>query len=147
MNLERLKKGNLKLLILECLNEKPMHAYEIMKTIEKKFGGIYKPSPGSLYPVLKSLISQNFVGVEEKDSKKIYYITEDGKKEYLMIKEKVNTFFATHNEYRRLVSQLINFGFLLYNYKDVLDEKKYKEISEILNKCEKEIESKLNEQK
>ncbi|WP_246253056.1 PadR family transcriptional regulator [Acidianus brierleyi] len=147
MNLERLKKGKLKLLILECLNEKPMHAYEIMKTIEKKFGGIYKPSPGSLYPVLKGLMSQNLIGVEEKDSKKIYYITEDGKKEYLRIKEKVNTFFATHSEYRRLVSELINLGFFLYNYKDILDEEKYKEISEILNNCKKEIENRLNERK
>jgi DNA-binding PadR family transcriptional regulator len=147
MNLERLKKGKLKLLILECLNEKPMHAYEIMKTIEKKFGGIYKPSPGSLYPVLKSLISQNLIRVEEKDSKKIYYITDKGESEYLRIKEKVNTFFATHSEYRRLISELINLGFFLYKYKDSLDEEKYEEISKILNKCKEEMENKLNERK
>jgi DNA-binding PadR family transcriptional regulator len=145
INLERLKKGKLKFLILECLNEKPMHTYEIIKTIEKKFGGIYKPSPGSVYPVLKNLINQKLVGVDERDSKKVYYITEEGRAEYSRMKEKISTFFATHNEYRKLVSKLMDVGLLLYSYKEELREEKYEKVSQIVDKCREEIESILRE--
>lgn len=147
MNLERLRKGTLKLLILEALNDKPMHAYEIIKSIEKKFHGIYKPSPGSLYPVLKQLIESGMITVEEKDDKKIYIITDKGKEAFNKMKTEMKNVFTKNNQYRKLVSQLFEIGLIIYNFRDKLSEEDYEKINNIINGCKNEIEDLLNKLK
>jgi Transcriptional regulator PadR-like family len=47
--------GHLKFVILRLLDEKPRHGYEIIKEIEERFGGMYSPSPGTVYPTLTML--------------------------------------------------------------------------------------------
>ncbi|AEE92938.1 transcriptional regulator, PadR-like family [Acidianus hospitalis W1] len=147
MNLERLRKGTLKLLILEALNDKPMHAYEIIKSIEKKFHGIYKPSPGSLYPVLKQLIESGMITVEEKDDKKIYIITDKGKEAFNKMKTEMKNVFTKNNQYRKLVNQLFEIGLIIYNFRDKLSEEDYEKINNIINECKNEIEDLLNKLK
>ncbi|PVU74008.1 PadR family transcriptional regulator [Acidianus hospitalis] len=147
MNLERLRKGTLKLLILEALNDKPMHAYEIIKSIEKKFHGIYKPSPGSLYPVLKQLIESGMINVEEKDDKKIYIITDKGKEAFNKMKTEMKNVFTKNNQYRKLVNQLFEIGLIIYNFRDKLSEEDYEKINNIINGCKNEIEDLLNKLK
>ncbi|MDT7900817.1 MAG: PadR family transcriptional regulator [Acidianus sp.] len=147
MNLERLRKGTLKLLILEALNDKPMHAYEIIKSIEKKFHGIYKPSPGSLYPVLKQLIGSGMITVEEKDDKKIYIITDKGKEAFNKMKTEMKNVFTKNNQYRKLVNQLFEIGLIIYNFRDKLSEEDYEKINNIINGCKNEIEDLLNKLK
>jgi DNA-binding PadR family transcriptional regulator len=147
MNLERLRKGTLKLLILEALNDKPMHAYEIIKSIEKKFHGIYKPSPGSLYPVLKQLIEIGMITVEEKDDKKIYIITDKGKEAFNKMKTEMKNVFTKNNQYRKLVNQLFEIGLIIYNFRDKLSEEDYEKINNIINGCKNEIEDLLNKLK
>ncbi len=147
MNLERLRKGTLKLLILEALNEKPMHAYEIIKAIEKKFHGIYKPSPGSLYPVLKQLLESGMISMEEKDDKKIYIITDKGKETFGKMKNEMKNVFTKNNQYRKVVNQLFEIGLIIYNYRDKLNDNDYEKINEIINGCKSEIEDLLNKLK
>lgn len=147
MNLERLRKGTLKLLILEALNDRPMHAYEIIKSIEKKFHGIYKPSPGSLYPVLKQLIENGMITVEEKDDKKIYIITDKGKEAFNKMKTEMKNVFTKNNQYRKLVNQLFEIGLIIYNFRDKLSEEDYEKINNIINGCKNEIEDLLNKLK
>jgi len=43
------------LVILRLIDEKPRHGYEIIKEIEVRFGGMYSPSPGTVYPTLTML--------------------------------------------------------------------------------------------
>ncbi|HII41485.1 MAG TPA: PadR family transcriptional regulator, partial [Thermoplasmata archaeon] len=50
-----LAKGDFTGLLLVVLREKPMHGYEVMKALEERFHGFYKPSPGAIYPALRSL--------------------------------------------------------------------------------------------
>ena len=147
MNLERLRKGTLKLLILEALNDNPMHAYEIIKSIEKKFHGIYKPRPGSLYPVLKQLIESGMITVEEKDDKKIYIITDKGKEAFNKMKTEMKNVFTKNNQYRKLVNQLFEIGLIIYNFRDKLSEEDYEKINNIINGCKNEIEDLLNKLK
>lgn len=147
MNIERLKKGTLKLLILEALNDRPMHAYEIIKSIEKKFNGIYKPSPGSLYPVLKQLIESGMVVVDEKDNRKIYVITDRGREVFNKMKNEMKNFFTKNNQYRKLVNQLFEIGLIIYNFRDKLDDEDYEKINNIINECKKEVEDLLNKLK
>src|SRR5690349_21776415 len=47
--------GDLRLVLLSLIDEKPRHGYELIKELEQKFGGNYAPSPGSVYPTLTLL--------------------------------------------------------------------------------------------
>ena len=73
------RRGELKFVILGLLADKPMHGYEIMRTLEKESGGCYSPSPGSVYPTLQMLEDQGYVVAEPRDGKKVYAITEEGR--------------------------------------------------------------------
>jgi DNA-binding PadR family transcriptional regulator len=72
--------GHLKFVILQLLDEKPRHGYEIIKEIEEKFGGTYSPSPGTVYPTLTLLEDLGYARVlPEEGGKKIYEITDEGR--------------------------------------------------------------------
>src|SRR5476649_939310 len=47
--------GDLRFVILQLVAEKPRYGYELIKAIEEKFGGVYTPSPGVVYPTLTLL--------------------------------------------------------------------------------------------
>ena len=73
--------GDLKYVILRLLEEKPRHGYEIIKELESRFGGSYAPSPGTVYPTLTMLEDLGFARVvPEEGGKKIYEITDEGRK-------------------------------------------------------------------
>ena len=72
--------GDLKLVILSLIAEKPRHGYEIIKAIEDQLGGAYSPSPGTIYPTLTLLEELGYVTVRaEEGNKKLHTITEEGK--------------------------------------------------------------------
>lgn len=74
--------GELQLLILQLLAEKPSYGYELIKAIEEKMGGGYAPSPGVIYPTLTLLEERGFARVEPSDgSRKVYGITDEGRAE------------------------------------------------------------------
>ncbi len=64
--------------VLELLNEKPMKGSEIMTAISDKTMNRWKPSPGSIYPLLRNLESLELVTRNENGT---YSITETGKQE------------------------------------------------------------------
>jgi len=70
-----LAKGDFKFTIAS----KPMHGYEVMKSIEDRFHGIYKPSPGVIYPALRALRRLKYVRLEGAERRKVYRITASGK--------------------------------------------------------------------
>src|SRR3982750_797803 len=75
------EQGDLKYVILRLLEEKPRHGYEIIKDLEGRFGGSYAPSPGTVYPTLTMLEDLGYARVvPEEGGKKIYEITDEGRK-------------------------------------------------------------------
>jgi DNA-binding PadR family transcriptional regulator len=71
--------GDLRLVILQLISEKPRHGYELIKAIEEKTGGVYSPSAGVIYPTLTMLEELDQVTVSAGESgKKQYAITEAG---------------------------------------------------------------------
>lgn len=75
------EQGDLKYVILRLLEEKPRHGYDIIKELEGRFGGSYAPSPGTVYPTLTMLEDMGFARVvPEEGGKKIYEITDEGRK-------------------------------------------------------------------
>lgn len=72
-------RGDLKYVILRLLRTKPMHGYEIMQALEEESCGLYSPSAGTVYPALQMLQDQGYVVSEEREGKRVYSITEDGR--------------------------------------------------------------------
>ena len=75
----KLASGDLQLLILALLAEKPRHGYEVIKAVEERSHGFYVPSPGMVYPALTFLEELGHASVEEEGSKKLYHITDSGR--------------------------------------------------------------------
>lgn len=70
--------GGLGGIALLLLSERPLNGAELMDSIEKMTWGIWRPSPGSVYPTLAKLVEQ---GLVEKGPDGRYRITEKGKEE------------------------------------------------------------------
>jgi DNA-binding PadR family transcriptional regulator len=88
------EQGDLKYVILRLLEEKPRHGYEIIKELEGRFGGSYAPSPGTVYPTLTMLEDLGYARVvPEEGGKKIYEITDEGRKHLAEHSGTVNDIF------------------------------------------------------
>ncbi|EAZ89066.1 PadR family transcriptional regulator [Crocosphaera chwakensis] len=75
----RIPRGDIKYLLLSLLAEKPQHGYQLIREIELRWGGFYRPSPGSVYPTLQLLEEGNYLTSEQLEGKKVYTITDSGK--------------------------------------------------------------------
>lgn len=72
--------GDLRLVILALIAEKPRHGYEIIKAIEERLAGAYSPSPGVIYPTLTLLEEIGQVTATTEGSRKLYTVTEEGER-------------------------------------------------------------------
>jgi DNA-binding PadR family transcriptional regulator len=71
--------GDLRYVLLQLIAEKPRHGYELIKAIEEKFGGMYSPSPGVIYPTLTLLEELGHLRAETGGgTKRLYSTTEEG---------------------------------------------------------------------
>jgi DNA-binding PadR family transcriptional regulator len=77
----RARRGDMKPKILHLLKEKPMHGYEIISLMEEKSHGLWRPSAGSIYPNLQLLEEQDLVTGKVEAGKRVYSLTDKGKKE------------------------------------------------------------------
>ena len=57
-----------------------MHGYEIIKVLEARYKGFYRPSAGTIYPALRTLLKQRRVAVEGGERRKVYRITAAGRR-------------------------------------------------------------------
>lgn len=75
----RQRRGDIKFALLELLAEQPRHGYELIKELEQRYGGFYRPSPGSVYPTLQLLEDEGHLTSETVEGKRVYTITESGR--------------------------------------------------------------------
>ncbi len=92
-------KGFLRYYVLRLLNEKPMSGSEIMSEIEKRTDGHWKPSPGSIYPLIAWLQDKGYTkeASEKEAGIKRYILTDQGKallKEHVERKEELRRKFG-----------------------------------------------------
>jgi DNA-binding PadR family transcriptional regulator len=73
--------GEVRLALLSMQGEAPMHGYELMRRLEERSGGIYRASAGTVYPTLQQLEDEGLVSSEMQEGKKIYRLTDAGKRE------------------------------------------------------------------
>ena len=73
------EQGDLRLLLLKLISEKPRHGYELIKAVEDGVGGAYSPSPGVVYPTLTLLEDLGYAKVAEAEGgKKLFTVTPAG---------------------------------------------------------------------
>src|ERR1700683_4146027 len=90
----KLASGDLQLLVLALLAEKPRHGYEIIKELDERSKGFYSPSPGMVYPALTYLEEIGYATVEAEGSRKLYHITASGQAQLDENREVVDSMFA-----------------------------------------------------
>ncbi|GAA3461815.1 PadR family transcriptional regulator [Saccharothrix longispora] len=78
----RQRKGNVRAAVLALLAERPMHGYEMIQEIGRRTDGLWRPSPGSVYPTLQLLADEGLVAsTEEAGGKKLFTLTGSGQAE------------------------------------------------------------------
>lgn len=70
--------GELPLVLLALLAERPMHGYELMSTLGRLFAPRYRPSPGSIYPALEALEAEGLLAGESLGGRTTYRTTAEG---------------------------------------------------------------------
>ena len=82
-------RGLLTLFVLHSLNKEPKSGYDLLKEIEQKTKGLWVPSKGTLYPILRQLEDEELIQVVEKGkrSKNVFELTPKGKETLIGIRE------------------------------------------------------------
>jgi len=75
----RVRRGDVRSAILALLAEEPRNGYQIIQELVERSGGIWRPSPGSVYPALQQLEDEGLVRAEEQDGRRQYHLTDAGR--------------------------------------------------------------------
>src|SRR5271165_5167649 len=87
--------GELRLVILALVAEKPRHGYEIIKELGERVGGDYSPSPGVVYPTLTLLEEMGYASAStDQAGRKLYTLTPEGEKALADNRAQVDAIFA-----------------------------------------------------
>ncbi len=70
--------GELPLVLLALLAERPRHGYEIMAELKRLFGPRYRPSPGSVYPAIEALHAAGLIDGQTHGGRTTYRVTQAG---------------------------------------------------------------------
>jgi DNA-binding PadR family transcriptional regulator len=65
--------------IIALLAEEPMHGYQIMTEITERSGGVWHPSPGSVYPTLQALEDEGLVTGTTTEGRRVFQLTDEGR--------------------------------------------------------------------
>lgn len=75
----RAGRGDIRAAILALLAEAPMHGYQLMQEMSDRSGGVWRPSPGSVYPTLSQLEDEGLVEGQPDGGKRVYTLTHEGR--------------------------------------------------------------------
>ena len=113
-----MKIGAVSLWLLLLLSEKPMYGYEVIRELEKRFSGYWKPKAGTIYPALEKLEKNHLLTSrvefrEEAPDRKHYALTEAGRAElastmvyWTRMTEILETYRETHQSIFRHKTEL-----------------------------------------
>jgi len=150
------EKGDLKYVILDLLKDKPGHGYEVMRALEERFHGMYSPSAGTVYPTLQLLEDLGYLTATQRDGKKIYSITEEGRRFLAEHRQSVDAiwgrvgggcerdfregFRETQHDFRNLAQMFVH-----RMRTGKVDQNKWRRIRGVITRAIREIEDILEE--
>jgi DNA-binding PadR family transcriptional regulator len=73
------RRANVRDAVLALLAERPMHGYEMIQELDQRTGGVWRPSPGSVYPTLQLLEDEGLIVSEESGGRRRFTLTEAGR--------------------------------------------------------------------
>ena len=75
----RASRGDVRTAALLLLAEEPRNGYQIMQELEERSEGLWRPSPGSVYPALQQLEDEGLIRSDEQDGRRLYHLTDAGR--------------------------------------------------------------------
>jgi DNA-binding PadR family transcriptional regulator len=144
--------GQLRLVLLQMLADKPSHGYELIRAIEERLQGRYSPSPGTVYPTLTMLEDMGYARSRpEEGGKKIYEITDEGRAHLAENQPQIDDIFGRIAEFANSIfgepmmevhRGFKNIGQAIYASKSASrSPEQIKKIKEILDRAAKDIET------
>jgi DNA-binding PadR family transcriptional regulator len=76
---QRARRGDVRAALLALLAEEPRNGYQLMQEIERRSDGVWRPSPGSVYPALQQLEDEGLVRSDESEGRKLFHLTDAGR--------------------------------------------------------------------
>ncbi|GLZ78788.1 hypothetical protein Afil01_35950 [Actinorhabdospora filicis] len=74
----RMRRGDVRSAILGLLTEEPRNGYQLIQELASRSGGMWRPSPGSIYPALQQMEDEGLVRAVDIDGKRTFELTEAG---------------------------------------------------------------------
>lgn len=149
------QKGDLKYIILDLLKDKQRYGYEVIRELEENSYGLYKPSPGVVYPTLQMLEEIGYASSLEQDGKRVYSITEEGRRFSDERKEQMDE-IKSHIRRRWHFKDIGLFGLTMDEFDKLgsmiaqrlrsADSPKAQRVREAISRAHQEIETILEEQ-
>jgi len=75
----RARRGDVRAAILALLGEGPHNGYGVIQEIEERSNGVWKPSPGAVYPAIQQLEDEVLIRPVEVDGRKLFELTPEGR--------------------------------------------------------------------
>ena len=73
------RRGDIRTAALLLLAEEPRNGYQIMQEVQERSDGVWRPSPGSVYPALQQLEDEGLICSQESDGRKLFVLTDEGR--------------------------------------------------------------------
>jgi DNA-binding PadR family transcriptional regulator len=74
----RARRGDVRAATLLLLEEDARNGYQLMEEIERRSGGSWRPSPGSIYPALAQLEDEGLIHADESGGRRMFRLTDEG---------------------------------------------------------------------
>ncbi|HYE77639.1 MAG TPA: PadR family transcriptional regulator [bacterium] len=75
----RARRGDIRAAILSLLADQPRNGYQLMTELEQRSKGMWRPSPGSIYPALQQLEDEGLIAAESARAGRTFTLTEAGR--------------------------------------------------------------------
>jgi DNA-binding PadR family transcriptional regulator len=75
----RQRRGDVRAAVLVLLEEEPRNGYQLIQELTERSNEAWRPSPGSIYPVLQQLEDEGLVVATAEGSGRTYELTEAGR--------------------------------------------------------------------
>jgi DNA-binding PadR family transcriptional regulator len=76
----KVRRGDVRAAILDVLAVEPMNGYQVIQQIAQRSNGVWKPSPGSVYPTIQQLEDEELVEGTDQDGRRLLRLTEAGRR-------------------------------------------------------------------
>ena len=151
----RFERGDIKYVILDLLREKPGYGYELIRALEERFGGLYTPSAGTVYPTLQMLEEMGYVTASLSEGRKTYTITpaglrflEEQKSQVADVRERMRGMWdrkSSSEDLHDMVDRMKDMLKTVKHNRRNINPEKILRIREVLDRAQREIEDLLKD--